>query len=227
MLTHCRLNEVPHTLYGKNLIFDFRYVRLYDLEIHREKWLNYLQTMETLIRRRVPQRLMWVCTVCHLPFWVKRSISPCEAMSNTKYPISYVQAKKAKISLCYHESDQDISSPLIGSLRRNVRKHTYLHVRVVWSESSLSAWKTSASLDIQNVHKEDSDQTARMLRLIWIFAGAGPRSLVDRTLNPLGFSLLWFELCSGHMWESQVLLTDGFLPGLSGFRPALMNDRLK
>ena len=31
------------------------------------------------------------------------------------------------------------------------------------------------------------------------------------------------------MWESQVLLTDGqvvFSPGVSGFRPPLMNDRL-
>ena len=36
------------------------------------------------------------------------------------------------------------------------------------------------------------------------------------TLNPLGFSPLWFEPCSGYMWESQVLLTDGqvvFSPG--------------
>ena len=32
--------------------------------------------------------------------------------------------------------------------------------------------------------------------------------LVDRTINPLSFSPLWFEPCSGHMWESQVLLTD-------------------
>ena len=29
------------------------------------------------------------------------------------------------------------------------------------------------------------------------------------TPNPLGFSPLWFEPRSGHMWESQVLLTDG------------------
>ena len=31
----------------------------------------------------------------------------------------------------------------------------------------------------------------------------------ELTLNPLGFSPLWFEPSSGHMWESQVLLTDG------------------
>ena len=49
--------------------FNFRYVRLWDLHIPREKWLNYLQTVETLIRRRVLRRLIWVCTVCQLPFY--------------------------------------------------------------------------------------------------------------------------------------------------------------
>ena len=29
----------------------------------------------------------------------------------------------------------------------------------------------------------------------------------ELTLNPLGFSPQWFEPCSGHMRESQVLLT--------------------
>ena len=41
----------------------------------------------------------------------------------------------------------------------------------------------------------------------------------ELTLNPLGFSPLWFETRSGHMWESQVLLTDGhafFSPGSPG-----------
>ena len=37
--------------------------------------------------------------------------------------------------------------------------------RPVWSESSLSAWRTHW------VHSEDSDQTGRMPRLIWVFAG--------------------------------------------------------
>ena len=51
----------------------------------------------------------------------------------------------------------------------------------------------------------------------------------ELTLNPLGFSPLWFEPSLGHMWESQVLLTDGqmvFFSGYSGFRPPSMNDRL-
>ena len=64
---------------------------------------------------------------------------------------------------------------------RNVRKRTFWHVRptktqislrirTVWSESSLSVWRNFAYLAIQNAPSEDSDQTARMRRLIWIFA---------------------------------------------------------
>ena len=33
--------------------FDIRYVRLCDFDIPGEKWLNYLQTVETLIRCRI------------------------------------------------------------------------------------------------------------------------------------------------------------------------------
>ena len=52
------------SLYTSN--FNFRYVRLYDLD--KEKWPNCLQTVETLIRCCILQCLIWVCTVCQLPF---------------------------------------------------------------------------------------------------------------------------------------------------------------
>ena len=62
-----------------------------------------------------------------------------------------------------------------------MRKRTFCHVhltrtqislriRAVWSGSSLSAWRNFASLAIQNAPSEDSDQTARMRRLIGFFA---------------------------------------------------------
>ena len=47
-----------------------------------------------------------------------------------------------------------------------------LGIRPVWSESSLSAWRKLGSLAIHWVHSEDSDQTGRMPRLIWVFAGS-------------------------------------------------------
>ena len=46
-----------------------------------------------------------------------------------------------------------------------------LRIHAVWLESSLSARRNFASLAIRNAPSEDSDQTARMRRLIWIFAG--------------------------------------------------------
>ena len=39
------------------------------------------------------------------------------------------------------------------------------------SETSVSAWRNFASFACQKAPSEDSDQTARMCRLIWIFAG--------------------------------------------------------
>ena len=44
-----------------------------------------------------------------------------------------------------------------------------LRIRAVWSEFSLSAGRNVAFLAIQNKPSEDTDQTARMRRLIWIF----------------------------------------------------------
>ena len=46
-----------------------------------------------------------------------------------------------------------------------------LGIRPVWSESSLSAWSKLGSLATHWVHSQDSDQTGRMPRLIWVFAG--------------------------------------------------------
>ena len=45
-----------------------------------------------------------------------------------------------------------------------------LGIRPVWSESSLSAWRKFGSLATHWAHSEDSDQTGRMPRLIWVFA---------------------------------------------------------
>ena len=46
-----------------------------------------------------------------------------------------------------------------------------LHIRTVESECSLPTRRNFASLASQNAHSEDSDQTAWMHKLIWIFAG--------------------------------------------------------
>ena len=50
---------------------------------------------------------------------------------------------------------------------RPAKTQISLGIRPVWSESSLSAWKTLAT---HWAHSEDSDQTGLMPRLIWVFA---------------------------------------------------------
>ena len=68
------------------------------------------------------------------------------------------------------------------NLSRLMTKPTKWHVRPektqislgicqVWSESSLSVWRKLESLDTHWVHSKDSDQTGRMPRLNWVFAG--------------------------------------------------------
>ena len=54
---------------------------------------------------------------------------------------------------------------------RPAKTQISLGIRPVWSESSLSAWKNLGSLATHWVHSEDSDQTGRMPRFIWVFAG--------------------------------------------------------
>ena len=52
---------------------------------------------------------------------------------------------------------------------RQAKNKISLRIRRVWSDSSLPTWKNLGSLTIQKAHSEDSDQTARMRRLIWVF----------------------------------------------------------
>ena len=61
---------------------------------------------------------------------------------------------------------------------RPAKTQISLGIRPVWSESSLSAWRKLGSLATHWAHSEDSDQTERMPRLIWVFAGRTATLLV-------------------------------------------------
>ena len=54
---------------------------------------------------------------------------------------------------------------------RPAKTQISLGIRPVWSESSLSAWRKLGSLATHWAHSEDSDQTGRMPKLIWVFVG--------------------------------------------------------
>ena len=61
-------------------------------------------------------------------------------------------------------------------------------IRPVWSESSLCAQWVAKAPSFLHADSEDSDQTWRILKLIWVFAG--------RTCHFVGFvvSLLIYKL---------------------------------
>ena len=54
---------------------------------------------------------------------------------------------------------------------RPAKTQISLGISPVWSESSLSTWRNLEPLATHWVHSEDSDQTGRMPRLIWVFTG--------------------------------------------------------
>ena len=53
---------------------------------------------------------------------------------------------------------------------RPAKTQISLGIRPVWSESSLSAGRKCGSLATHWAHSDDSDQTGRMPRLMWVFA---------------------------------------------------------
>ena len=98
----------------------------------------------------------------------------------------------------------------------NVRKRTFWHVCPVktqislrirggTSESSFSTWKNFASLAIQNVPSEDSDQTVRMSRLIWIFAGCTCPKYVLWRCETFSFEVINWRQLSGNRHFSYVI----------------------
>ena len=69
---------------------------------------------------------------------------------------------------CIYEPRHDKSNKMACA---PVKSQISQGIRRVWSESSLSAWRNWGSVATHWAHSEDSDQTGRMPRLNWVFAG--------------------------------------------------------
>ena len=61
---------------------------------------------------------------------------------------------------------------------RPAKTQISLGIRPVWSESSLFAQWVAKDPSFPHADSEDSDQTGRMPKLIWVFAGRTARLLV-------------------------------------------------
>ena len=82
---------------------------------------------------------------------------------------------------------------------RPAKTQINLGIRPVWSESPLSAWRKIGPLTTYWAHSEDSDQTGRMPRQIWVIAG--------RTCHLVGFVIWIVKLppTTWHKWRTIVV----------------------
>ena len=80
------------------------------------------------------------------------STPQARSMSSPKLQMSLRMTKQTKWLLC------------------PAKTQISLGIRLVWSESSLSAGRIIWSLATKKAHTEDTDKTGRMPRLIWVFA---------------------------------------------------------
>ena len=110
--------------------------------------------------------------------------------------------------LCYTKNVVFKSFPAANYLSRLMIKSTkWLYaqrrLRSAWvsaqsDQSSLSAWRKLGSLVTHWVHSEDSDQTGRIPRLIWVFAG--------RTCPFVGFVMRWLIYKNVHILEELFIM---------------------
>ena len=100
---------------------------------------------------------------------------------------------------------------------RPAKTQISLGIRPVWSESSMSARRKLGSLATHKAHSEDCDQTGRMPRLIWVFAG---RTLIVLVLSCRGSFLYCTVRCSSSApWSTKSLRCNG-VRNQAGMQPS-------
>ena len=96
-----------------------------------------------------------------------------------------IQCCVCLITVSYNEMRQRMTKPTKWHVRP-AKTLISLGIRPVWSESSLTAQWIANDPSLPHADSEDSDQTGRMPRLIWVFAG--------RICNFVGFVMPWLKL---------------------------------
>ena len=98
------------------------------------------------------------CWFCHVAAHISRTnCGHTETLNTTMEIMSYINEPR-------HDKTNKISV-------RPAKTQISLDIRPVWSVSSLSTWRNLGSLATHWAHSKDSDQTGRMPRMIWVFAG--------------------------------------------------------
>ena len=103
------------------------------------------------------------------------------------------------ISSTFRHSPYFLSISTSGTCAKRSLRSAWVSAQT--DQSSMSAWRKLGSLANHWAHSEDSDQTGRMPRLIWVFAG--------RTCHFICFVMRWLILWGGE-WGSGIRNYDGY-----------------
>ena len=123
--------------------------------------------------------ILYMCSLVLIFVWLKgpsrlfcsRRVEPVKARgtkTRVKWGKTLIAAFLHVICLVTNEPPHDKTNNVVV---RPAKTQISLGILPVWSESSLSAWRNLGSLATHCAHSEDSDQTGRMPRLTWVFAG--------------------------------------------------------
>ena len=74
-------------------------------------------------------------------------------------------------NICVKYVSHDVGKRNTSGSVRPAQIQIRLRIRAVWSEPSLGAFGIAKDERFRHADNEDSDQTARMRRLIWVFDG--------------------------------------------------------
>ena len=102
---------------------------------------------------------------------VAAGIGGCPQRDHLLYPTSHISRNLRHFKRIFKEQmSRFTTKPTLWQVRPG-KTQISLGIRPVWSESSLCALMVAKGLVFLHADSEDSDQTGRMSRLIWVFAG--------------------------------------------------------
>ena len=162
----------------------------------RRHWSDWAEAQADLSFRWAHMSLCWFYhEAAHFKFRTVKYLSCCSISSPTSLQISDLKSTYTH-TLKSRRMTKQTKWPV-----RPAKTQISLGIRPVWSESLLSIWRRFGSLDTHKAHSEDSDQTGRMHRLIWVFTGCTCHfvGFVKMTVRPaenqisLGIRPVWSE----------------------------------
>ena len=112
---------------------------------------------------------LWVCVLWMCMMWTTKPTSLGSASKYWLVSVSFIY------SFFLSEPPHDKTSKMTV---RPAKTQVSLGICPVWSESSLCTQWVAKAPSFLHVDSEDSDQTGRMPRLIWVFAGCTATLLV-------------------------------------------------